>query len=48
MHQQGDEGMSEEKARNTVRMRAGGQCEAAIPNICLGTHDTVHHRRKRR
>lgn len=40
--------MAEEKARNTVRLRAGGACEAAIPEICLGTQHTVHHRRKRR
>jgi len=42
------EAVAEEKARNIVRLRADGRCEAAIPNVCFGTHDTTHHRRKRR
>jgi hypothetical protein len=42
------EAVAEEKARNIVRLRAGGVCEAAIPGICLGRHDTTHHRRKKR
>lgn len=42
------EAVLEEKARHIVRLRAGGICEAAIPHVCLGTHDTTHHRRKRR
>lgn len=42
------EAVAEEKARNIVRLRADGRCEAAIPNVCLGNHDTTHHRRKRR
>lgn len=42
------EAVLEEKARNIVRLRANGVCEAAIPNVCWGSHDTVHHRKKRR
>jgi hypothetical protein len=42
------EAVDEELARNIVRLRAGGRCEAAIPDVCKGTHDTTHHRRKRR
>lgn len=42
------EAVAEEKARHIVRTRANGRCEAAIPNVCFGTHDTTHHRRKRR
>lgn len=42
------EAVEEEKARNIVRLRANGLCEAAIPNVCFGRHDTTHHRRKKR
>ena len=42
------EAVAEERARNIVRIRANGRCEAAVPNVCMGKHDTTHHRRKRR
>lgn len=38
--------MNEARAYSIVRERAGGRCEAAIDNVCLGEHDTTHHRRK--
>ena len=40
--------LTEEAARHIVKLRAGGVCEAAIPNVCSGSHDTTHHRLKRR
>ena len=38
---------SEEQGRRIVRERAGGKCEAAIPGVCTGRHDSTHHRVKR-
>lgn len=38
--------MDRSQAYTIVRERSGGRCEAAIENVCLGTHDTTHHRRK--
>ena len=37
----------EAKGREIVRERAGGLCEGAIAGICLGKHETTHHRLKR-
>ncbi|MFL5865262.1 MAG: hypothetical protein ACJ780_31595 [Solirubrobacteraceae bacterium] len=42
------EAAAEQRARQLVNARAGGMCEAAIPNVCLGAQHSVHHRRKRR
>lgn len=39
--------ISESTARSIVQERSGGRCEAAIPYVCGGTADTVHHRAKR-
>lgn len=33
--------------RHVVKERSGGKCEAAIPNVCMGGAQTVHHRLKR-
>lgn len=37
---------TEARGRAIVYERAGGRCEAAVPGVCLGTIDSVHHRRK--
>jgi hypothetical protein len=31
------------QARNFVRSRSDGRCEAAIPGVCLGRGDAAHH-----
>ena len=36
----------EAKAREIVRLRSGGRCEAVVPGVCLGQAQSVHHRRK--
>lgn len=38
----------EAAARDIVKVRADGNCEMAIPNVCTGKHESIHHRRKRR
>jgi hypothetical protein len=38
---------TEATGRAIVRERSGGRCELAIPNVCFGTPDTVHHRAKK-
>ena len=36
------------RARLMVGQRSDNHCEMAIPDICTGGADTIHHRRKRR
>lgn len=31
------------QARNFVRSRAAGRCEAQVPGVCLGRGDAAHH-----
>ena len=40
-------GWSEEAGRHIVTQRSGGRCEAAVPGICMGAAQSVHHRIKR-
>lgn len=38
--------MDEKTCRKIVKERSGGFCEAAIPLVCTGKAQTMHHRRK--
>lgn len=37
----------EAKARDIVRERSGGRCEAAVEHVCIGQAQSIHHRKKR-
>jgi hypothetical protein len=39
--------VSQVRARAEIEARSAGFCEAAIPDVCLGTAQSAHHRRKR-